>query len=506
MCLVQWQNGTRFQLSLDEGIYLEGAERVAQGQAPYRDFFAFTGPGTFWCFGAIFRAFGASLAVARLVLSTEIALMCTAIYWLLAGLASRGFALAMAAVFVTFCLDSPGYLYVSHRWDSNTWALAALVLACTGVARVRRAYWIGAGACAAIAAWITPPFVIVVALVAACSWRRWGDYLAGVAVPSIAAAAVLIHQHAVGAMIEQLRWAVTHYGAPNRVPYGYLVGGPLANLRSLEYLTPAILPVAAYLGLLVLLFVRRRQINSELRSDAPVEKPVRGLKSRPTLHLEQDAQLVTLLVCFSAGVLIAGLPRLGAHQLLFLSPVFWILCGYVLFHCISERWRWLVIQALVVMAGVLLASSIGQNRAFSESVETNAGEVRCTPADAKLVTALQDRINPGDSLFVFPYLPILYFVTGGQNPSRYSFLQPGMMTDQDEAAAVAELAAHPPRWMLWAQFPPGFWLSVWPKTDTSRLQFPSLEAFMQNHYREVLRVQFANLTLTLAGIRQDRSF
>jgi len=38
----------RFSLSIDEGIYLTGAERVSQGGVPHRDFFALTGPGTFW--------------------------------------------------------------------------------------------------------------------------------------------------------------------------------------------------------------------------------------------------------------------------------------------------------------------------------------------------------------------------------------------------------------------------------------------------------------------------
>lgn len=67
---------------LDEGIYLDGASRVVRGQAPYRDFFNFTGPGTFWMYGAVFKLFGTTLANARIVLSAEIALLSAITHWI----------------------------------------------------------------------------------------------------------------------------------------------------------------------------------------------------------------------------------------------------------------------------------------------------------------------------------------------------------------------------------------------------------------------------------------
>jgi hypothetical protein len=275
LCLVEWHIGDRLELSLDEGIYLDGAVRVAHGRVPYRDFFAFTGPGTFWAFGAIFRAAGASLAAARWVLAVEIALLGTGIYWFLAVLTSNPFAAAAASLFVTFCLDSPEALYISHRWDSNTWAMGALFLAYLGRAKSGRGFWIASGGCAAVAAWITPPFVVVAAGIAAwiawtTGWRAAAAYFAGVAAPSVAAAGILLYQRAFAPMIAQLLWATSHYGAANTVQYGYLAGNPLASLRGapvlqalvriarfLESFTPALLPPVAYLGLAALLIRRR---------------------------------------------------------------------------------------------------------------------------------------------------------------------------------------------------------------------------------------------------------
>jgi hypothetical protein len=481
LCLLQWLNGDRFQLSLDEGIYLDGASRTARGQVPYRDFFTFTGPGTFWTYGTVFRLFGTTLGNARLVLSIEIALLAAAIYWLAAVLTSGSFAAALGAVFAAFCLDTPGNLYISHRWDSNSWALLAVMFAATGLMRTERAWWIAAGISAALAAWTTPPFLILIALMTA--WMTWtrrfqslGLFVIGVGLPSIAAAAVLLYTGALGPMSTQLLWAVSHYGGPNRVPYGYLVARPQQFARLIEFLTPVLLPVIAYLGLAAVLYLRPQ-------------------------YARQHKDLLALLVVFSIGVLLAGLPRLGAHQLIFLSPIFWVLTGYVLYAFAGLASRWLT-AAVAFLLCLLLISSFKMDRPFTETVETNAGPMRCTTEDAKLVSALGTRIAPGETLFVFPYLPIVYFITGADNPSRYLFLQPGMMTDQDEAAVEAELRAHPPKWMLACRFPPRFWSAIWPHTNPGRLEFPRLERYMSANYREQLRVEMGTQqTLILACAR-----
>jgi hypothetical protein len=482
--LVEWQIGDRLLLTIDEGIYLEGAMRVSQGQTPYRDFFTFTGPGVFWSYGAMLHIFGPTLTSARLLLATEIAALGAAVYWLTAAVTGTAFAAGMGLSFVAFCLDSPGSLYICHRWDSNTWALVALVLAYNGLAKARRAYWIACGACAATAAWMTPPFIIVAALIFAWiawrhEWRRLGDYGLGVAAPSIAAASLLLYQRAFTAMIQQLLWGAVHYGASNRVPYGYVPGNLPASFqgtnilqavlgtgRLMEVLLPAVLPVMAGVGLLVLLCMRRE-------------------------YSQRKKELITLFAAYSAGVILASLPRLDVHQLLFLSPVFWIICGYIFFEAVGHRWRWHLTTTLVLTSLLILFSSIRQDRRFTEMVETNGGLVRCTPDLARLVSALESTIKPGDGLFVFPYLPIVYFLTGGQNPSRHSFLQPGMMTDREEAAVEDELRANPPHWMLWAQFPPSLWTENFPHIDTARLEFQSLETFFRTNYQEKLRIKLS---------------
>src|ERR1700692_4769672 len=69
-------------MDLDEGIVLQGAERILHGQVPYRDFFMFYTPGSVYLVALLFKVFGDSLNVAR----TGIAIAgagCTVIAYLL---------------------------------------------------------------------------------------------------------------------------------------------------------------------------------------------------------------------------------------------------------------------------------------------------------------------------------------------------------------------------------------------------------------------------------------
>src|ERR1041385_7062738 len=50
-------------IDLDEGIILQGAQRILDGQVLYRDFFSFFTPGSYYLLALVFRVFGASYLV-----------------------------------------------------------------------------------------------------------------------------------------------------------------------------------------------------------------------------------------------------------------------------------------------------------------------------------------------------------------------------------------------------------------------------------------------------------
>src|ERR1700739_4225813 len=53
----------------DEGIILQGAQRILDGQVLYRDFFSFFTPGSYYLFALVFRVFGNSYVVAHTALA-----------------------------------------------------------------------------------------------------------------------------------------------------------------------------------------------------------------------------------------------------------------------------------------------------------------------------------------------------------------------------------------------------------------------------------------------------
>src|SRR5438128_2028381 len=82
----------------DEGIVLQGAERILRGEVPYRDFFSFYTPGSFYLIAFIFRFIGDSLVVARLSLAIVGAVCSVITYLLVRKVCSRNMALFAAAL------------------------------------------------------------------------------------------------------------------------------------------------------------------------------------------------------------------------------------------------------------------------------------------------------------------------------------------------------------------------------------------------------------------------
>src|SRR5437667_5282355 len=114
-------------LEPDEGIVLQGAERILRGEVPYRDFFSFYTPGSFYLIAFLLRFIGDSLVVARLSLAIVGAVCSVITYLLVRKVCSRNMALFAAALTTV-----AGFAYrflVLHNWYSTLLACLALYAA-----------------------------------------------------------------------------------------------------------------------------------------------------------------------------------------------------------------------------------------------------------------------------------------------------------------------------------------------------------------------------------------
>jgi len=468
--LLWWLAGQRLVWINDEGIYLDGARRILAGQMPYRDFFVLTGPGTFWNVAVFFKLFGVSLASARALLIFDVALIAACLYWLAAELRSRALGFWLAWFFVALLAGDAGGLVVNHRWDSAALSMMGVALLAAGLrSESRWTRWAiaGAGAAAAYAAWVTPPVLLVLAPMFAWAFvvRRWKGvvYLAaGVAVVSALAGGALLATGSLGPMLHHFAWTASQYSTANRFPYGGIIGGYPAlfsDAHGLELwvratlvffiVLPAVVPICALLG-----FSAARQL--------------------------WKTPLLFILACAIAAVL-ACAPRMDVEHLRYSSPLSYVVASCALANLLPRSLRAPLAVGLSFVACIFLWNAVTL-RTRLETAQTRDGFLVGEPKDLALERALEASVQKGEPFFAFPYVPIAYFLTQGANPTRYSFLQPGMMADSDEDQALASLMSAPPVKVFYMDVPEGAYLRLFPSSDPRRLRMHKIEKWLRENY------------------------
>jgi hypothetical protein len=439
----------------DEGIYLDAAERILHGQKPYVDFFGYMSPGSFWIQALAFRFLGITQAAGRAPVIFYLAMECALIYWLAKRYASRAAAIVTSLFFLAFQTADAAMLTAQHRWDSSAFALASIAL-CLGSKRIGL---VAAGFLIACAALATPSVALVAFVTLIWLRKRAGWYLVGIATAGMSAVIALWINGTLSAFVQQLGWLSRNYGAVNGMPYGSIIGGwsPLFQGAGVWELPvrlgivfclalPAVLPVAA-----LILWFRSR-----------------------------DATLLYLLLCVIALVA-STYPRSDVAHLAYVAALPYALAGILIYRFVPPRPRaWLTIS-IAAWAAIFAMQAQLPSRLLS--LETPVGAVRASVAEAPAVRELLSRVQPRQSLFVYPYKPLLYFLTQADNPTRYSYLAPGMMTRADAGIALAELEARPPEWVLYMDLNPAEFERVFPSGQGFDAHFPELESWIKNNYR-----------------------
>jgi hypothetical protein len=259
----------------------------------------------------------------------------------------------------------------------------------------------------------------------------------------------------------------------NVMAYGATIGGYrdlLAGPLSLDLIVralvvfclalPAILPVANLAGWAGVLTLRPQAVPA-----APGVPKTRA---------------ITYLLFCSVALVASTYPRPDLMHLAWVAPVPYVL-GAALISLALPKWVQIAAVFTAMLGGTLLLLHLATTLS-TVSLATPIGKVRISPESAEAVQNLLERVKPGDSAFIYPYKPLLYFVTQTTNPTRYSYLQPGLMTDQDEQSALADLRRSPPQWVLYLRLTPESFLRVFPNADRSKLDFQTLESWIDANY------------------------
>jgi hypothetical protein len=447
---VFWIAGNRLMLTNDEGIFLSQAMRISQGEVLYRDLFGLTGPASFWLLALAFKIGGVTLGSAHVILATEIAALTAVVFFATKKLADLASAAMGAFVFLIFNVADPAMMTNNHRWDADTYAIC-------GIMAIWRGRPLLGGVLLALSVWATPIFaltaltaVVAALLVQQSPWRVMSGGVLGAAGGVLALAV----NGSLLPYIQNLLWVKNNYSEVNRMPYGSVIGGYPALFEG----TSGGLEWAVRLAIVAVLTL-------------PVWLPA---LCGVLLIRQHDKARLFLFIC-GMSMIAAVTPRYDVGHLVFAVPLFYPLAASFL---PKARWAIVPVGALTLL---FLFSTILQ---WSETkvIQTRFGTVRTDAGSAETVAWLTENIQPGERMFVYPYPPIAYVLTRGQNVSRYSYLHPGLFTEADERLAEADMMRNRPAKVLYMDIADQELLRMWPASDPARLQLRHLHRYVLDNF------------------------
>jgi hypothetical protein len=403
----------------DEGLILQGAQRVADGQFPYTGFWTNYGPGQFVVVGVLFKLFGPSLLVWRIVRIAVVATGALLAFVLARRETSLGWGLAAWA-------GAAGALAFPAGAGPNA---TAITLGLGAVLFARRAP-AGAGAIAAAASLFRPELGLAAAIGVAVAVGRGG--LARVAVGFVATGIVLWLPFLVAAPGDLIDDVAGFAGIQDlqRLPFPWGFRGEHDPNKMLEFYGPLILLVSLALWALDALVRRAR------------------------------AEEWALLPLAAAGAVYL----LGRTDEFHLAPLAVVLPVMLAVRCAREEAS-VARAALGIALALVIAQSVERQVALivhpvgdrSPAVAAADG-VRVDGADATAIERLSRfvdaRVPAGEPIFVAPPRfdrvrvgdPLLYVLLDRHNPTRYDVMQPGVVTTAEtQREIVADLRRERPR-------------------------------------------------------------
>ena len=411
----------------DEGVLLNGAERILRGSSLYADFFEFLPPGGFLLTAAWFSIAGISVGSARsLAILTVVGVACFT--YLACRQASKNAPLSalLATGWVVMSQGIWMWTQVSHHWFTTLFSMVAAWAALASIEHAQR--WLRwsliAGVVAGMAAMVTPHrgvLVMLAAMTAFLNLRRHRAelivYVLGCALAPVGMLAYVVRHHALAAAFDDvIRFPAERHAPIQSVPFGF-DGQDL----SLQYVF--------HLAALLTLLVCARDWRSRLRD-----------------------RLLWSCAAFALTGFVGCFPRPDIAHIAFAAPLACPLLAYCMTR-LTQRWRpawWRYRYLVVVVVAIgLCASSVDNFLRTSwqalrvEIVPTPRGEVAFfgTPGVAQLLARIAATPS-GDAYFFYPYLPILAFLTAREQVSKYDVFMPGYTLPSQYQDACISVMRH----------------------------------------------------------------
>jgi hypothetical protein len=501
------------QLEPDEGIVLQGAQRILMGQIPYRDFFTFLTPGSYFLMALIFRVFGNSMLVARTTLAVIGAIFSVITYALARRVCSKKSALLAAALVALTAL--PYRFLVLHNWDSTFWACLA-VYSAIRLSEIPRGSWAFAtGTLCSLAvlfeqskgAGLSIGIVLGFILISLSGRHAtlplrsiaWAAF--GFACPLAITFIYFAYHHAAGIMLVDWLWPLRHYSAANHVFYGsqnwsdeirrelfdnvhLAVRGFTLFVLSPLFMIPAV-PLLAVAGL-IYWTVQLRKGSAAL--------------ARARYYVLYTAIISGLL--FSIVIGRADILHFVYLQPLFMVVLAWIIDGRDVPGALFRKIKPLTV--VVVAGAFLLFSAPLLLRALTARVkiDTRRGVITSLEKDT-VIGNTQAHVPTGSTTLVYPYLPLYYYLTATTAPGSYDYFQPGMHTAEQADQFLSQIdSAQIPVVLFESSFAQKIPTS-WPGTSMKAIAHDPIADYILARYRSCKVLQSPEQWTFLYMVRKD---
>ena len=477
----------------DEGIILQGAERILHGEVLYRDFFAFVTPGSYCVQALLFRIFGNSLIVARTALAIYGAVFAVFAYWMARRVCSRWVALLTAYLVIVTCL--PWRFAVLHNWDSSVWLCLAVYCAILLIQAPRASWAFALGTFASLTflfeqskgaglmLGLSVAFCILIWIDRGAPWFRRSHglaFVAGLAWPLLLTLGYFARHHALTSLAADLTWPLHHYSVVNRVAYGttdwsdearkslFGSGNRVATSVALLAVSPCfVLPALPIVGLILL-----------------VNWTIAG--RRGSLATDRAAYYVIVSSTIGGLLLSVIAVRPNVIHFVYLAPLLYLVLAWIIEG--SDISKGIVRAIGPALAAIVFIAFTAVGMAFLVSnrdarwvVDTRRGAVR-TPDPDDVLPYVQAHVPANADIWVYPYFPLGYYLTATFSATRYEYLQPGMHTREQDEEAIREIEANRTEVVL---FEPSFYEKIptsWPNTPMSAMAADPLADYIVKNY------------------------
>jgi hypothetical protein len=480
-------------LEPDEGIVLTGAERILRGEVPYRDFFSFYTPGSFYFVALLFKVFGDSLSVARTSLAVGGAACSVITYVLARRVCSRAIAL-FAALLATIAGAAYRFL-VLHNWYSTFLCCLAVYTAVRLIDSGKLIWAFATGSLASLTILFEQSkgtglcLGLVLGLLtlrmtgrAFCFRRSQSLALVfGFLWPFILTFAYFGSHRTIGVMVQHWLWPLHHYTQANQVPTGWqnwserardaiFFAGPgwIRVLKGLAVSAGFVVPILPLIALGLFVYWTFRLSNEKV---APAKAPY---------YLLISAVLSGLLISIVTV-------RADIIHFIYLAPLWYVVLAWILGAAeirsgVLTAARPCLIVGIAIMFGLMgltlfLAANGGRNE-----IKTRRGMIKTSVKDS-VIEYVEAHVPAGEKLLVYPYLPLYNYLTATRSPSRYDYFQPGMNTPEQGQEVLTSLQSHEAHAVLFEPWFAEKFANSWPGTPLNAIANDPVADYIVRNYR-----------------------